>query len=148
MPLLPEILLVEDSPDDRALFARAVLESRLPVQVTYATGAAEAVLRLNRLRQYAGMPLPSLVVLDLSLPGLHGATLLQVIRNAFGPRHLPIVVLTGSFSEEDRVTCERWGISGYYVKPNTHFGLVRVVATFGRYLGAELGGAAQAEGRT
>lgn len=129
-----ELLLVEDNVDDRALFAKAVATSELPVTITYAANASEAVMRLNQIGPFAGIPLPALIVLDLSLPGLKGQTLLQVIRNAFGPQLIPIVILTGSLAERDRLACERWGISGYAVKPQTQFGLVQFVSGLARFL--------------
>jgi CheY-like chemotaxis protein len=134
MPSLPEILLIEDNEDDRTAFAKAVAMSGLPARVTYASGAPEAVMRLNRLAGFAGTELPALIVLDLTLPGLRGPILLQVIRNAFGPRHVPVVVLTGSLREHDRSDCERWGISDYQVKPQSFFGLVRFVSGLARLL--------------
>lgn len=134
MRKLSEILLVEDNLDDRTLFAKAVVVSGLPVTVTYATNASEAVMRLNQVGPFAGTPLPALIVLDLSLPGLNGQTLLQVIRNAFGPKLIPIVILTGSLAERDRLACERWGISEYTVKPQSHFGLVQFVSSLAHLL--------------
>jgi CheY-like chemotaxis protein len=134
MPIPPEILLIEDNADDRELFAKAVAASGLDVRVTYASAAPEAVLRLNRQGSFANAPLPALIVLDLSLPGLQGPTLLQVIRNAYGPRDVPIVVLTGSLMEKDMIDCERWGISDYVVKPRSHYGLTRFVAGLSRFL--------------
>ncbi|MFT3766270.1 MAG: response regulator [Minicystis sp.] len=134
MSSFPEILLIEDNADDRAMFVKAVAMSMLPARVTCAADAPQAVARLNRIGDFAGQPLPSLIILDLSLPGLQGRTLLQVIRNAFGPRLVPIVVLTGSLREEDRAECERWGISDYMVKPQSYFGLIEFVASLARYI--------------
>ncbi len=134
MPSLPEILLIEDSADDRALFDRAVAASGMEVRVTHVSSAPEAVMRLNRLGHYAGTDLPSIIVLDLSLPGLQGATLLQVVRNAYGPREVPVVILTGSDSAADQESCEPWDISDYVVKPHAHSELVAFVRSLARFL--------------
>jgi DNA-binding response OmpR family regulator len=83
---------------------------------------------------YADTALPSLVVLDLGLPGLQGTTLLQVIRNAYGPRTIPVVVLTGSYRTADRTECELWGISDYLIKPYAYVDQVRLVASLQRWL--------------
>jgi DNA-binding response OmpR family regulator len=130
----PEILLIEDNPDESHLFVRAVTDSRLNAVVTVAENAAQAVLRLNRIGPHADQPLPALVILDLSLPGLQGKTLLQVIRNAFGPRSVPVVVFTGSQAERDRVDCEALGISAYVIKPRKYADLVRFVGTLSRFV--------------
>jgi two-component system phosphate regulon response regulator PhoB len=134
MRLPPEILLIEDDPDDRDLFAKAIAASGLDVRVTYTTSAPEAVMRLNQMGGFAKTPLPALIVLDLSLDGLQGQTLLQVIRNAYGPRDVPIVILTGSLRDRDRTDCERWGISDFVVKPRSHYGLTKFVLSLTRFL--------------
>jgi CheY-like chemotaxis protein len=130
----PEIFLIEDNQDDRELFTMALAASGLEARLTYAENAAEAVMRLNRIGEFAQVPLPSLVILDLGLPGLQGKTLLQVIRNAYGPRTIPVVVLTGSVSAVDRAECEIWGISEYMVKPRTYVEQIRLVASLQRFL--------------
>jgi CheY-like chemotaxis protein len=134
MATIPEILLIEDDADDRELFAAALQASGVRATLTCAGDAAEAVLRLNRMGRFAETPLPSLVVLDLGLPGLQGGTLLQVIRNAYGPRSIPVVVLTGSYRSADRTECESWGISDYLIKPNSYPDQVRLVSSLRRWL--------------
>lgn len=134
MERTPEILLIEDNADDRELFAAALMASGIDASVTFAGDAAQAVLRLNRIGMYATTPLPALVVLDLGLPGLQGATLLQVIRNAYGPRSIPVVVLTGSYRTSDRIECESWGISDYLIKPNSYVDQIRLVASLRHWL--------------
>jgi len=131
-----EILLIEDNQDDRDLFMAAILTSGIDTRVTFASDAAQAVLRLNRMGEFAATPLPTLVVLDLGLPGLNGKTLLQVIRNAYGPRTIPVVVLTGSYRIADRTECESWGISDYLIKPQSYIEHIRVVASLKRWLDA------------
>lgn len=132
MRSLPEILLIEDNKDDKDLFEMALLACGLQATLTQAMDAAETVKRLNR----AGgdRPLPSLIVLDLSLSGLQGRTLLEVIRNAYGAETIPIVILTGSKIPSDRATYEAMCVSEYLIKPTTFVDLVRLVASLQRYL--------------
>ena len=62
----------------------------------------------------------SLVVLDLSLPGLGGLDILRRLRVAeeqTGRRHLPIIVLSGRDSETDRIVGLDLGADDYLVKP-------------------------------
>ena len=62
----------------------------------------------------------SLVVLDLSLPGLGGLDVLSRLRAAeqqTGQRHLPIIVLSGRDSETDRIVGLDLGADDYLVKP-------------------------------
>ena len=134
---VPLILMIEDRKDDRDLFEAAVLVSGLRAKVVFAADAIEAVVRLNRLGAMGSMSLPTLIVLDLGLPGLKGHTLLQVIRTAYGPREVAVIVLTGSQRPADKATCEAWGISDYMVKPQEYADLVRWVKTLGRFLPSE-----------
>ena len=63
---------------------------------------------------------PSLVVLDLSLPGLGGLDILRRLRTAEdrdGRRHLPVIVLSGRDSETDRIVGLDLGADDYLVKP-------------------------------
>ena len=62
----------------------------------------------------------SLVVLDLSLPGLGGLDILRRLRSdeqREGRRHLPIIVLSGRDSETDRIVGLDFGADDYLVKP-------------------------------
>jgi DNA-binding response OmpR family regulator len=62
----------------------------------------------------------SLVVLDLSLPGLGGLDILSRIRSheaRHGQHHLPIIVLSGRDSETDRIVGLDLGADDYLVKP-------------------------------
>lgn len=134
MTPVPEILLIEDDVDDHDLFAVALRTSGINALLTWVTNAADAILRLNRMGAFSAIPLPALVVLDLGLPGLQGGTLLQVIRNAYGPRLIPVVVLTNSYRAIDRTECEQWGISDYLIKPVAYADQVRLVASLQRWL--------------
>jgi len=129
MSSTPELFLIEDNPDDRDLFSRAVKLSGLNLRVTCAKDAPEAVLRLNRIGKFAGTSLPDLIILDLSLPGLQGKTLLQVIRSAYNSRSVPVVILTGSAREHDKAECESMGISEYALKPESLFELTQFVSS-------------------
>ena len=136
---IPEILLIEDRKDDRDLFQAAVLASGLRAKVVPAADAIEAVARLNRVGTDPDAALPDLIVLDLGLPGLQGHTLLQVIRTAYGPHEVGIIVLTGSERPADQTICETWNISDYKVKPQDHDDLVRWVGSLQRFLPGEDG---------
>lgn len=127
-----EILLIDDSTDDRRLFVAAVRATGIDAVVSEASDAVEAVMRLNA----AERCLPTLVVLDLGLVGLQGATLLQVMRTAYGPRQLPIIILTGSTNPMDREICEAWNILDYIMKPHTQQQLRTLVLSLDQTLKA------------
>lgn len=79
--------------------------------------ARDAIKYLTRIGQYADesrFPRPTLVVLDLSLPGMSGMEFLTWARHE--PNVPPIVVLTYSKLEENRVLAQKLGAHGYFVK--------------------------------
>ena len=99
------VLLVEDDPGDARLL-RAALPSRLEIE--HVTTLADAVAQLGR------MPLPDVVLLDLSLPDSTGPATLQRLL-AVGSR-VAVVVLTGL--DDDRAAAEAitGGAQDYLVK--------------------------------
>ena len=67
--------------------------------------------------EYANAPLPGLVLLDLHMPRLDGLGALRAIRAAPRTARLPVVILTTSKDEEDRVRSYDLGANAYIVKP-------------------------------
>ena len=133
MPHFPEILLVEDSKDDRDLFQLATLRSGIQASLTYAVDAPDAFYRLSHMGKYQDRRLPDLIVLDLGLPGLKGSTLLDVIRHSTVSKRIAVVVWTGSERESDRARCEAIGIQEFFIKPQTFASLVSFVGALPRF---------------
>jgi CheY-like chemotaxis protein len=101
------IAIVEDNPDNR-LLALALLEG-LYECTEYETGL-EALDGLAR-------DLPSLVLLDISLPGMDGVETLQHIRANPVLRHLPVIALTAHAMTGDREKYITAGFDDYVTKP-------------------------------
>jgi two-component system, response regulator len=121
------ILLVEDDAADEELTVRALREQRLAGGLTVARDGEEAMRHLE-----AG-PVPRVVFLDLKLPKLDGAAVLQRIRAAERTRHVPVVILTSSREEPDIERCYRLGANSYLVKPVDAEGFQRAVTEAGLY---------------
>ena len=123
------ILLVEDNPDDEALTLRAFAQQRIHNLVEVARDGQEALDRLlddNR-------PLPTVVLLDLKLPKLDGLEVLRQLRAAPRTRRLPVVVLTSSAEERDRVEAYDGGANSYVRKPVDFLAFVDAVKQVGLY---------------
>ncbi len=131
---IPEILLLEDSRNDRDLFALALANSGVRAVLRHAEDVADAVRQLTRVGAYARCPLPAVVVLDLALPNLDGIALLRLIRRDIIPNHIPVVVLTGSLRERDRAACESLGVDDYQIKPVLFADLVTFAGSLRRFL--------------
>lgn len=118
MPCI-NVLHVEDDPDDAFFLARAFSRTHPVCSVQRVAKGEEALEYLEGIGPYADRqahPFPDLVVLDLKLPGLSGFEVLEWVRGQEGLKGLPIVVLSGSWLDEDRQKAETLGASGYLVK--------------------------------
>jgi chemotaxis family two-component system response regulator Rcp1 len=94
------VLLVEDSPGDAELMTEALEAGDLPVCVTHIDNGEEAVQYLRREGEHRDAPRPDLVLLDLHLPRMNGHEVLTAIKQDEGLRLVPVVLLTGSDTEE------------------------------------------------
>lgn len=112
-----DILLVEDSPTDVELclhsFARNGLENRVRV----ARDGVEAIEVLLGDGTSEPGPPPKLVLLDLQLPRIDGLEVLERLRADPRTRAVPVVLLTSSEREADRLRAYVEGANSYLVKP-------------------------------
>ena len=112
-----EILLVEDSPTDALLTREALEQSKILNQLYHVENGVEALAFLRGTDQYAGMPRPDLILLDLNLPKKSGIEVLQEIKEDEALRIIPVVVLTTSKSEEDVLKSYDLHANCYIIKP-------------------------------
>lgn len=112
-----EILLVEDDPADVDLTQIALSRCQLQVTLQVATNGDEAIDYLHQKQQRDREQLPDLILLDLNLPGLSGREVLQFIKTDDRLKHIPIVVLTSSDSEQDIFKSYKLGANCYVTKP-------------------------------
>jgi two-component system response regulator len=108
------ILLVEDNPMDEALTLRALKKSNILNTVNVARDGAEA---LDFLFGGGLVAPPQLVLLDLKLPKIDGLEVLRRIRGDQRTQLLPVVILTTSPEEKDRLDGYRLGANSYVRKP-------------------------------
>jgi len=116
----PSILLVEDSDQDYVALARCIDRTGLKHTLYRCRDGDEALEFLFRRGRYADphlAPQPSLILLDLSLPGTDGREVLARVKHDERLRAIPIIVLTSSTNPRDVSECYRQGANGYQVKP-------------------------------
>jgi two-component system response regulator len=114
------ILLVEDNPDDEALTARALKKNNIVNEVVVARDGMEALDYLFGEGAYAGRDLtemPQVILLDLKLPKLDGLGVLRRLREDERTKLLPVVILTSSNEEQDRISGYGLGANSYVRKP-------------------------------
>jgi two-component system response regulator len=114
------ILIVEDNADDEKLTLRALKKNNISNEVVVARNGVEALDYLFGTGAYAGRNLnamPQVVLLDLKLPKLDGLEVLRRVRADERTKLLPVVILTSSNEEMDRVNGYGLGANSYVRKP-------------------------------
>lgn len=114
------ILLVEDNDDDAELTQRAFREAKVANPVLRVKDGIEALDYLFGRGRHAArsvLDAPAVVLLDLNLPRMGGLEVLASIRENEQTRHLPVVVLTSSADEKDRLTAYHHHANSYVQKP-------------------------------
>jgi CheY-like chemotaxis protein len=127
------LLIVEDSDEDFAILQRMM--QRLDVQTpVYRCFDGDEVLELlyqvGTYRNRPDIPRPSVILLDLNLPGTDGRELLSQIKQDGNLKEIPIVVFTTSDNPQDIEYCYREGANGYLIKPLDTSSLQRLVSAF------------------
>lgn len=135
-PRLASILLVEDSIDDYDATIRSFKAAHFENPVHWCKGGKEA---LAYLRNEGTLPharagaMPSLILLDLNMPGLDGRKVLEIAKQDPALKRIPIIVLTTSSDERDITQCYELGASTYIQKPVDFDGLVSAVGRIKDY---------------
>jgi two-component system response regulator len=114
------ILLVEDNPDDEALTLRALKKSKIANRVITVRDGEEALDYLFGTGAYAGRDIrnvPTVILLDLKLPKVDGLEVLRRLRAQEHTALTPVVILTSSKEEGDRLQGYKLGVNSYVVKP-------------------------------
>jgi CheY-like chemotaxis protein len=130
------ILLVEDNPNDLALALRALKKSNIRNEIVIANDGVEALDYLFARGRHAGRSsaaLPAVVLLDLNLPKLNGIEVLQQIRANERTKLLPVVILTSSKEDEDRLAGYTFGCNSYVQKPINFIQFAEAVRQVGLY---------------
>lgn len=129
-------MLVEDNPDDEALTVRALRKSKVMSEIVVARDGVQALDYLFCEGTHAGRDtseMPQVVLLDLKLPKLDGLGVLRRLRADERTRLLPVVRLTSSNEEQDRVNGYGLGANSYVRKPVDFEQFVAAATQLGLY---------------
>jgi two-component system, chemotaxis family, response regulator Rcp1 len=113
------LLLVDDNPADIGLAREALSKSTWHSEVTSLENGTEALNFLKRGGKYADAVRPDLVILDISLPGCDGITILGAIRGMPDLRCMPVVMFSTSRLSRDISRCYALGANCYVSKPGS-----------------------------
>jgi CheY-like chemotaxis protein len=112
-----QILLVEDSPSDVAMTVAALREGHIANDMHVAGDGETAVDFLHRRGEFAGVPRPDLILLDLNLPKKDGLEVLADVKADDDLKTIPVVVLTTSAAESDVLRSYELHANSYVTKP-------------------------------
>jgi two-component system response regulator len=130
------ILLVEDNPDDEALTVRALKKSKVVNEIVVARDGIQALEYLFGEGAHVDRDtreMPDVILLDLKLPKLDGLGVLRRLRADDRTRMLPVVILTSSNEETDRIKGYGLGANSYVRKPVDFDAFVAAAAQLGLY---------------
>ena len=130
------LLLVEDNPQDEMLVLRALRKINLANAVEVVRDGQQALDYLFGEGEFAlraGAELPAVVLLDIGLPRLSGLDVLERLRGDSRTRLLPVVVLTSSDEERDRLKSYENGANSFVRKPLDFAEFAETVARLGVY---------------
>ena len=130
------ILLVEDNAQDEMLILRALKKVNLVNTVDVVRDGQQALDYLfgeGEFAERAGSENPAVVLLDIGLPRLSGLEVLQRLRADPRTRLQPVVILTSSDEERDRLRSYENGANSFVRKPLDFTEFAETVARLGIY---------------
>ena len=130
MATMAAILVVEDSPEDFEATIRVLARAGLANPIFRCGDGDEALDFLFQRGAYSDpvlAPRPSVILLDLNLPGTDGREVLAEIKRDDVLKLIPVIVLTTSSDERDIERCYSVGANSYVKKPVDLAGFVNAI---------------------
>jgi CheY-like chemotaxis protein len=124
------ILLVEDDQVDIMNVKRAFEKNRIANPLFVAGNGIEGLRMLRENEVPAGR---RIVLLDLNMPRMNGIEFLRELRGDPALQHTPVIVLTTSNDERDKIDAYNLNVAGYLLKPVTFVNFVEVMAALNKY---------------
>ena len=128
------ILLVEDDEVDVMNVQRAFKKNNITNPLFIASNGLEALSILRGSNPKINIPLVRrIILLDLNMPKMNGIEFLRVLRADEQLQSIPVIVLTTSNEDKDKVEAYKLNVAGYILKPVTFSSFVETVATMNKY---------------
>ncbi|MCK4797039.1 MAG: response regulator [Spirochaetes bacterium] len=123
------ILLVEDDKIDVLIMKRALKEINVTNRLDIAENGEEALTHLKNPNNEK----PGIILLDLNMPRMNGIEFLKIAKEDKNLKIIPVIVLTTSKEEQDKINSFNLGIAGYMYKPIDYQDFVKLVRTINQY---------------
>ena len=114
------VLMAEDNEDDIIATKRAWKKHNIPNPLYIVNDGEECLDYLYRRGKYEDntlSPRPGILLLDIRMPKMDGLEVLKLIRQDRKLQYLPVVILTTSKAEQDRIRSYDLGVNAYIMKP-------------------------------
>jgi two-component system response regulator len=131
-----DILLVEDNPYDAELTMTALKKKHLTNQMHWVKDGEEALDFIFASGAYSDRSVnskPKVILLDLKLPKVDGLEVLKKVRADARTKSIPVVVLTSSNEDKDRIESYNLGVNSYITKPVEFEEFIKAVSDVGLY---------------
>jgi CheY-like chemotaxis protein len=123
------VYIVDDDPDDRQIILDAFLENNTQMDYVFIENGDELMRTLG---ECADTDYPSLILLDLNMPGMLGMQALKEIKSNPRYNHIPTIVLTTSTLVSDRSASYSLGANCFLSKPPSYTELVTLMSAIAR----------------
>jgi CheY-like chemotaxis protein len=123
------VLLVEDDSVDAMTVKRALKDLNVVNPLVHTLNGEEALDYLKGENNKK----PCIILLDLNMPRMNGIEFLQIVKVDDKFRKIPIIVLTTSREERDKVETFKLGVAGYMLKSINYKEFVEIVRTISLY---------------
>jgi CheY-like chemotaxis protein len=129
MRTLKSILLVEDDRVDAMTVERALKDLNVTNPLAHTLNGEEALEYLTAESNRK----PCIILLDLNMPRMNGIEFLKVIKADDKLKKIPVVVLTTSQEQQDKVESFKLSVAGYMLKSVDYKRFVEVIRTINLY---------------
>ena len=123
------LLLVEDDRVDVMTVKRALKDLKVTNPLNITSNGEEALTFLQDERNQR----PGIILLDLNMPRMNGIEFLKIIKQHKSLKRIPVIVLTTSEEEQDRIGSFNLGVAGYMIKPVDYLKFVEIMRTIHLY---------------
>jgi CheY-like chemotaxis protein len=123
------VLLVEDDNVDAMTVKRAIKELNVTNSLIHTLNGEEALEYLRGV----GNKKPCIILLDLNMPRMNGIEFLKVTKADEKLKRIPIIVLTTSREEQDKIESFKLGVAGYMLKSIDYKEFVEIIKAISLY---------------
>jgi CheY-like chemotaxis protein len=123
------ILLVEDDLVDVMTVKRALKDNKITNPIHVCENGLEALEYLKNSENKK----PGIILLDINMPKMNGIEFLEIVKVDNVLKKIPVIVLTTSKEENDKIESFNLGVAGYMIKPVDYLQFVEVIKTIHLY---------------